>query len=60
MDCLAPDETGQWGMGVTAGLDSFQRRHTWLGFPVAVVYKFIDDQGGYLVSLTIRVATLPL
>ena len=38
-------------MGVTARLDNFQRRHTWLGFPVAVVYKFIDDQGGYLASL---------
>jgi membrane protein len=38
-------------MGVTAGLDSFQRRHTWLGFPLAVVYKFVDDQGGYLASL---------
>jgi hypothetical protein len=38
-------------MGVTAVLDRFQRRHTWLGFPVAVVYKFIDDQGGYLASL---------
>jgi membrane protein len=38
-------------MGVMGGLDSFQRRHTWLGFPLAVVYKFIDDQGGYLASL---------
>jgi membrane protein len=38
-------------MGVTAALDGFQRRHTWLGFPVAVVYKFVDDQGGYLASL---------
>jgi membrane protein len=38
-------------MGVTARLDNFQRRHTWLGFPVAVVYKFIDDQGGYLAVL---------
>jgi membrane protein len=38
-------------MGVTAGMDSFQRRHTWLGFPLAVVYKFVDDQGGYLASL---------
>lgn len=38
-------------MGVTAGLDSFQRRHTWLGFPLAVVYKFVDDQGGYLAAL---------
>ncbi len=38
-------------MGVTARLDNFQRRHSWLGFPVAVVYKFIDDQGGYLAAL---------
>src|SRR6185437_15722976 len=38
-------------MGVTAGLDRFQRRHTWLGFPVAVVYKFVDDQGGFLAAL---------
>lgn len=38
-------------MGVTARLDDFQRRHTWLGFPLAVVYKFIDDQGGYLAVL---------
>jgi membrane protein len=39
------------GMGVTARLDNFQRRHTWLGFPLAVVYKFVDDQGGYLAAL---------
>lgn len=38
-------------MGVAARLDDFQRRHTWLGFPLAVVYKFIDDQGGYLAVL---------
>ncbi len=38
-------------MGVAARLDGFQRRHTWLGFPLAVIYKFIDDQGGYLASL---------
>ncbi|MDQ4010416.1 MAG: YihY/virulence factor BrkB family protein [Actinomycetota bacterium] len=38
-------------MGIAARLDDFQRRHTWLGFPVAVVYKFIDDQGGYLAVL---------
>ena len=38
-------------MSVTARLDGFQRRHTWLGFPLAVVYKFVDDQGGYLASL---------
>jgi membrane protein len=31
-------------MGVTGRLGSFQRRHTWLGFPLAVAYKFVDDQ----------------
>lgn len=29
-------------------LDELQRRRPWLGFPVAVVYKFIDDHGVYL------------
>ncbi|MDO5663552.1 MAG: YhjD/YihY/BrkB family envelope integrity protein, partial [Brachybacterium sp.] len=29
-------------------LDELQRRHPWLGFPIAVVYKFIDDHGVYL------------
>lgn len=38
-------------MGVTARLDNFQRRHSWLGFPLAVVYKFVDDQGGFLAAL---------
>ncbi|MGH3673935.1 MAG: YihY/virulence factor BrkB family protein [Pseudonocardiaceae bacterium] len=38
-------------MGVTARLDGFQRRHSWLGFPLAVIYKFVDDQGGYLAAL---------
>jgi membrane protein len=36
---------------VTERLDSFQRRHSWAGFPLAVVYKFIDDQGTYLSAL---------
>lgn len=38
-------------MGVTARLDNFQRRHTWLGFPLAVVYKFVDDHGSHLAAL---------
>ncbi|WP_112238799.1 YihY/virulence factor BrkB family protein [Kribbella monticola] len=29
-------------------LDAAQRRHRRLGFPLAVVYKFFDDQGSYL------------
>jgi membrane protein len=38
-------------MTFTARLDSYQRRHTWLGLPIAVFYKFFDDQGGYLTAL---------
>lgn len=32
-------------------LDDFQRRHRWLGLPIAVVYKYVDDQGSYLAAL---------
>jgi YihY family inner membrane protein len=32
-------------------LDRFQRKHTWAGFPIAVVYKYADDQGNYLAAL---------
>jgi len=32
-------------------LDAFQRRHRWAGFPLAVVYKFGEDQGPYLAAL---------
>lgn len=28
--------------------DAWQRRHPVVGLPIAVVYKFADDQGGYL------------
>ena len=38
-------------MAASNRFDSFQRRHTWVGLPVAVVYKFIDDQGAYLAAL---------
>jgi YihY family inner membrane protein len=38
-------------MGVTARLDAFQRRHRWMSFPIGVVYKYVDDQGGYLAAL---------
>jgi YihY family inner membrane protein len=30
--------------------DSYQRRHGWLGFPLAVQQKYSDDQGGYLAA----------
>ncbi|MBA2546182.1 MAG: YihY/virulence factor BrkB family protein, partial [Solirubrobacterales bacterium] len=32
-------------------VDGYQRRHSWLGFPLAVIYKFGDDQGPYLTAL---------
>lgn len=39
------------GGGVARRLDEFQRRHRWAGFPVAVIYKFVDDQGTYQAAL---------
>lgn len=32
-------------------VDAFQRRHPVVGFPLAVIYKFFDDQGPYLSAL---------
>lgn len=32
-------------------VDEFQRRHRVLGIPLGVVYKFFDDQGGYLAAV---------
>src|SRR3984957_14336632 len=37
-------------MGVISRADAYQRRHRWAGLPVAVVYKFFDDQGSYLAA----------
>jgi membrane protein len=36
---------------VTAWLDRFQRRHPAAGLPLAVLYKYVDDSGGYLAAL---------
>ncbi len=38
-------------MGAVGTIDSFQRRHPVLGLPIAVVFKYIDDQGAYLAAL---------
>ena len=32
-------------------VDAFQQRHPVVGFPLAVVYKFFDDQGNYLAAI---------
>ncbi len=37
-------------MGVVSGIDRTQRRFTIFGFPLAVIYKFFDDQGNYLAA----------
>ncbi|WP_415974437.1 YihY/virulence factor BrkB family protein [Rhodococcus sp. 077-4] len=38
-------------MSISDRLDRLQRRRPVLGYPIAVVYKFVDDQGGYLAAL---------
>jgi membrane protein len=49
--------------GPVGPVDGFQRRHRILGFPIAVVYKFFDDQGGYVAAVLTHyalIAILPL
>ncbi|MFL6129632.1 MAG: YihY/virulence factor BrkB family protein [Mycobacteriales bacterium] len=38
-------------MDLAGRLDRFQRRHPGAGFPLAVIYKFFDDQGNYLTAM---------
>ena len=38
-------------MTVVERLDRFQQQHPRVGFPLAIVYKFLDDRGGYLAAL---------
>jgi inner membrane protein YhjD len=38
-------------MSDSGRIDRFQREHAWTGFPLAVLYKFFDDQGNYLAAL---------
>ena len=47
-------------MSVVQRVDSYQQRHAWVGFPLAVVYKFADDQGSYLAALIAYYAFLSL
>jgi uncharacterized BrkB/YihY/UPF0761 family membrane protein len=37
---------GGFGSGYSA-FDRFQQRHRSIGFPLAVLQKYADDQGGY-------------
>lgn len=50
-------------MRIVDVVDRFQRRHPVVGFPLAVVYKYFDDQGPYLaaiVSYYAFIAVFPL
>ncbi|MFD1247183.1 YihY/virulence factor BrkB family protein [Nocardioides ginsengisoli] len=38
-------------MGVVGDIDRAQRRRSAVGFPLAVIYKFFDDQGNYLAAI---------
>ncbi|NYI45146.1 YihY family inner membrane protein [Nocardioides aromaticivorans] len=38
-------------MGLVGDIDRGQRRNSVFGFPLAVVYKFFDDQGNYLAAI---------
>ena len=37
-------------MSIVSRADAYQRSHRWAGLPVAVLYKFADDQGTYLAA----------
>jgi membrane protein len=37
-------------MGMVSRADAYQQQHRWAGLPLAVLYKFVDDQGSYLAA----------
>jgi membrane protein len=47
-------------MAFVERLDRYQRAHPRAGFPIAVVYKFFDDQGNYLAALITYYALVSL
>ena len=47
-------------MGLAGRVDRFQRRHAAVGYPLAVAYKFFDDQGPYLTAMITYYAFLSL
>src|SRR5579875_1420095 len=50
-------------MSLVGRLDRFQRRHWWVGFPLAVLYKCLDDRATYLaatVTYYVLVSLFPL
>ena len=47
-------------MSLVERLDRMQRRHPAAGYPLAVAYKFFDDQGNYLTAMITYYAFLSL
>jgi len=47
-------------VSVADKLDRLQRRHKAAGFPIAVIYKYIDDSGPYLAALITYYAFISL
>ncbi|HEV7654486.1 MAG TPA: YihY/virulence factor BrkB family protein [Mycobacteriales bacterium] len=47
-------------MDLSARVDRFQQRHPAVGYPLAVIYKFFDDQGNYLTAMITYYAFLSL
>lgn len=47
-------------MSLIEKVDGFQQRHRVVGFPLAVLYKYFDDQGGYLAALVAYYGLLSL
>lgn len=47
-------------VSVVRRVDEYQRRHSWLGFPLAVIYKYFDDRGPYLAALVTYYAFVSL
>ncbi|HEX8306729.1 MAG TPA: YhjD/YihY/BrkB family envelope integrity protein [Jatrophihabitans sp.] len=54
------EDLPQTASRITKALDRFQRRHRWAGMPLAVLYKFIDDQGNVLAALITYYAFISL
>jgi YihY family inner membrane protein len=48
---IGAGSSGQVSMSFVERVDRFQRKHPRAGLPIALVYKFADDQGNYLAAL---------
>lgn len=46
--------------GTVKRFDEWQRRHPWVGVPIGIIYKFFDDQGGYLAAVLTHYAFLAI